>query len=264
MKEYIKKEIDQELVIDHNIQIADGVYEMSLLGDTSLVTAPGQFINIKVPGFYLRRPISICENDLNGHSGLVIVYKVVGNGTDLMSKMQKGDSLQCLMGLGNGFDVDSTGDHVLLVGGGVGTPPMYGLARELLIKGKRVSVVLGFASKKDAFYIDKFEAMGKSINGSMIEVRTATVDGSLGTKGFVTDCLNDLDDVTDYCACGPIPMLKALYRYYDKKITGQLSFEERMGCGFGACVGCSIKTKSGFKKVCKDGPVFLSSDIIFE
>ncbi|MBR4343872.1 MAG: dihydroorotate dehydrogenase electron transfer subunit [Lachnospiraceae bacterium] len=236
---------------------------MSLTGDTSLVSAPGQFINIKVPGFYLRRPISICETDLNGHNELVIIYKVVGNGTDSMSRMQKGESLSCLMGLGNGFDVESTGDHVLLVGGGVGTPPMYGLAKELLLKGKRVTVVLGFASKKDAFYIDKFEALGKSIGKNDIEVRVATVDGSLGTKGFVTDCLSGLEDVTDYCACGPIPMLKALYGYYDGKILGQLSFEERMGCGFGACVGCSLNTKSGIKKVCKDGPVFWSQDVIF-
>ena len=258
MDDIIKKQLDQELTIEHNTEIADGVYEMALKGDTSLITAPGQFINIKLPGFYLRRPISICEYDNNG---LVIIYKVVGHGTDLMSTMKKGDRLWCLMGLGNGFDVDSTGDHVLLVGGGVGTPPMYGLAKELLLKKKKVTVVLGFASKKDAFYIEKFEELGKSISGSEIEVRVATVDGSLGTKGFVTDRLEGLDTVTDYCACGPIPMLKALYGYYGGKITGQLSFEERMGCGFGACVGCSIATKSGNKKVCKDGPVFLSSDI---
>jgi dihydroorotate dehydrogenase electron transfer subunit len=261
LENIIKKQLDQELTINHNIEIADGVYEMSLTGDTSLVTAPGQFINIKLPGFYLRRPISICEYDMKDHNGLVIIYKVVGQGTDLMSGMQAGDKLWCLMGLGNGFDVETTGDHVLLVGGGVGTPPMYGLAKELLMKQKKVTVVLGFASKKDAFYIEKFEELGKNMNGSDIEVRVATVDGSLGTKGFVTDCLEGLDTVTDYCACGPIPMLKALYGYYDGKITGQLSFEERMGCGFGACVGCSIATKSGNKKVCKDGPVFLSSDI---
>ena len=263
MEDIVKKQLDQELTIKYNTEIADGVYEMSLSGDTSLVTAPGQFINIKVPGFYLRRPISICEYDLKNQDGLVIIYKVVGNGTDLLSKMKEGEKLQCLMGLGNGFDVNSTGDHVLLVGGGVGTPPMYGLAAELLVKQKRVTVVLGFASKKDAFYIEKFKELEKKISGSNIEVRVATVDGSLGTKGFVTDCLNGLDDVTDYCACGPIPMLKALYGYYDGKILGQLSFEERMGCGFGACVGCSIKTKSGFKKVCKDGPVFWSHDVIF-
>ena len=258
LEDIIRKKLDQELVIEHNKKIADGVYEMLLAGDTSLITAPGQFINIAVPGFYLRRPISICDWD---EKSVTIIYKVVGKGTDAMSTMKPGDTLSCLMGLGNGFDVDSTGDHVLLVGGGVGTPPMYGLAKELLKKQKKVTVVLGFASKKDAFYIEKFEELGKSISGSEIEVRVATVDGSLGTKGFVTDCLEGLDTVTDYCACGPIPMLKALYGYYDGKITGQLSFEERMGCGFGACVGCSIATKSGNKKVCKDGPVFLSSDI---
>ena len=259
----IRKQLDQELEILYNKKIADGVYEMGLRGDTSLISAPGQFINIKVPGFYLRRPISICEYDINEHNGLVIIYKIVGNGTDYLSRMQVGDTLQCLIGLGNGFDVEATGDHVLLVGGGVGTPPMYGLARELLLKRKRVSIVLGFASERDAFYIDKFKELGKECRGADIEVRVATVDGSLGTKGFVTDCLKDLGDISDYCACGPIPMLKALYSYYDGKIPGQLSFEERMGCGFGACVGCSIKTNSGFKKVCKDGPVFWSRDVIF-
>jgi len=256
----IRKELDQKLIIVSNEKIADGVYKMVLEGDTSLITAPGQFINIQIPGLYLRRPISICDYD---DKGLTIIYKVVGKGTDLMSTMQPGDSLNCLMGLGNGFDIKTMGEHVLLVGGGVGTPPMYGLAKKLIERKKRVSVILGFNSKSDAFYIDEFKALGEAIDGSDIEVRVATVDGSLGTKGFVTDCLNGFIDVTDYAACGPMPMLNALYRTMEYKIVGQLSFEERMGCGFGACVGCSIKTKSGFKKVCKDGPVFYSTDVIF-
>jgi len=187
---------------------------------------------------------------------------VVGQGTDLLSTMKAGEKLMCLMGLGNGFDTASCGAHVLLVGGGVGTPPMYGLAKELLKQGKKVTVVLGFNSVLDVFYDHEFKALEQEIPDSSIEVRVATVDGSFGTKGFVTDCLTGLDDITDYCACGPMPMLKALYRYYDQKKTGQLSFEERMGCGFGACVGCSISTNSGFKKVCKDGPVFSSDDVI--
>lgn len=259
MDNIIKKELDQELTIVSNEQIADKVFKMRLKGDTSLLTAPGQFINIKLTGFYLRRPISVSDYD---SEGLTIIYKVVGNGTDLLSTMKSGEKLMCLMGLGNGFDTAACGDHVLLVGGGVGTPPMYGLAKELLKQGKRVSVVLGFNSKTDVFYDNEFRALEREIPGSSVEVRVSTVDGSYGTKGFVTDCLTGFDEVTDYCACGPMPMLKALYRYYDQKITGQLSFEERMGCGFGACVGCSISTNSGFKKVCKDGPVFLSEDVI--
>lgn len=257
MEDIIKKQIDRELTIVSNEQTAYKVFKMVLKGDTSLFTAPGQFINIKLPGFYLRRPISVCDYD---SEGLTIIYKVVGNGTDLLSTMKAGDTLSCLMGLGNGFSVEACGDHVLLVGGGVGTPPMYGLAKALIGKGKKVSVVLGFNSAADVFYEEEFKALGKESGG--IEVRVSTVDGSHGTKGFVTDCLEGLDDITDYCACGPMPMLKALYRYYDGKKCGQLSFEERMGCGFGACVGCSISTNSGFKKVCKDGPVFSSEDVM--
>ena len=259
MDNIIKKELDQELTIVSNEQIADKVFKMRLKGDTSLLTAPGQFINIKLTGFYLRRPISVSDYD---SEGLTIIYKVVGQGTDLLSTMKAGEKLMCLMGLGNGFDTASCGTHVLLVGGGVGTPPMYGLAKELLKQGKKVTVVLGFNSVLDVFYDHEFRALAEEIPDNSIEVRVATVDGSFGTKGFVTDCLTGLDDITDYCACGPMPMLKALYRYYDQKKTGQLSFEERMGCGFGACVGCSISTNSGFKKVCKDGPVFSSDDVI--
>ena len=259
MDNIIKKELDQELTIVSNEQIADKVFKMRLKGDTSLLTAPGQFINIKFTGFYLRRPISVSDYD---SEGLTIIYKVVGQGTDLLSTIKAGEKLMCLMGLGNGFDTASCGAHVLLVGGGVGTPPMYGLAKELLKQGKKVTVVLGFNSVLDVFYDHEFKALEQEIPGSSIEVRVATVDGSFGTKGFVTDCLTGLDGITDYCACGPMPMLKALYRYYNQKKIGQLSFEERMGCGFGACVGCSISTNSGFKKVCKDGPVFSSDEVI--
>ena len=255
----IKKELDQELKILSNKKIADGVYEMKLQGDTSLITAPGQFINIKLPGFYLRRPISICDYD---EKGLTIIYKVVGHGTDYLSTLGADTAIMSLMGLGNGFDVDSCGGHVLLVGGGVGTPPMYGLAKALFAAGKKVSVVLGFNSASDVFYKDEFEKLGASHKDLFGGVYVATVDGSEGTKGFVTDCLKGIDGITDYCACGPIPMLKALFGFYGDKIPGQLSFEERMGCGFGACVGCSIKTNSGFKKVCKDGPIFKSTDVI--
>ena len=257
MEDIIRKQLDQELTIKSNVKIADWVYKMVLEGDTSLITAPGQFIIIAVPGFYLRRPISICSWD---EKTVTIIYKVVGNGTDAMSIMKEGDKLCCLMGLGNGFDTKITGDDVLLVGGGVGTPPMYGLARELLKQGKTVKVVLGFNSKADVFYVDEFKALGAEY-GSSVDIRVATVDGSFGTKGFVTDCLQGFDNISGYCACGPLPMLKALNGYYKEKVNGQLSFEERMGCGFGACVGCSIKTRSGNKKVCKDGPVFLTDEV---
>ena len=260
MEDIIKKQIDQEMTVLSNEKIADQVYKMCLDGDTSLITAPGQFINIKVPGFYLRRPISISDYD---DEGVTIIYKVVGNGTDVLSHMQPGEKLMCLMGLGNGFDVNACGEHTLIVGGGVGTPPMYGMAKALLALGKRVTVVLGFNSKCDVFYEEEFKELARLLSGIDLDVRVSTVDGSWGTKGFVTDCLKGLDDVTDYCACGPIPMLKALYNHFNGKILGQLSFEERMGCGFGACVGCSLNTKSGFKKVCKDGPIFWSQDVIF-
>ena len=257
MENMIRKQLDQNLIIRSNRKIASDVYEMVLEGNTELITAPGQFINISLPGLFLRRPISICDWD---EDKLTIIYKVVGKGTDAMSSLQEEFSLNCLMGLGNGFDISLTGDNVLLVGGGVGTPPMYGLAKKLLKAGKQIRVILGFNSRCDAFYIDEFKKLEK-ISGSPIDIKISTVDGTLGIKGFVTDCIGDFENVTDYCACGPIPMLKALFRYFKNSIPGQLSFEERMGCGFGACVGCSIKTASGNKKVCKDGPVFLSSEV---
>jgi len=254
------KELDQKLTIVSNVKIADLVYRMELEGDNSLIAAPGQFINIKLPGFFLRRPISICDWEKDRTT---IIYKVVGQGTERMSAMVKGESLNCLMGLGNGFDIENVGDHVLCIGGGVGTPPMYGLAKKLLEAGKKVSVVLGFNSEKDVFYTDEFKALGEKYLQNGFILKTATVDGSYGTKGFVTDCFDFDEEVTDYCACGPMPMLRAVYGFFNKRIPGQLSFEERMGCGFGACVGCSLQTRSGIKKVCHDGPVFLSHDVIF-
>lgn len=233
-----------------NKPIAKDVYEMILAGDTSEVTAPGQFINIKIDGEFLRRPISICDYD---EKSITIIYKVVGKGTEIMSKMCPEDVLDVLAGLGNGFDTEKSGDAPVLIGGGVGVPPMYRLAKDLLAAGKKVTVILGFNKKEEIFYAEEFEKAGA-------EVFVTTVDGSVGIKGFVTDALEKID-YTYFYTCGPEPMLKALYNA--SKTSGQLSFEERMGCGFGVCMGCSCKTKYGNKRICVDGPVLEKEEIIW-
>ncbi len=232
-----------------NRELAPGVWEMSLAGDTSPITAPGQFINIKLDGFFLRRPISVCDWDSRG---LTIIYKVVGKGTAVMSAMQPGQELDVLSGLGNGFDVAKCGQRTVVIGGGAGVPPMYGLAKALLAAGKTPSAVLGFNTESEIFYEDQFRKLG-------IETVVTTVDGSYGQKGFVTDALPESYDY--FCACGPLPMLKAVYNA--SSTSGLLSFEERMGCGFGACMGCSCKTKYGSKRICKDGPVLEKEEIIW-
>lgn len=232
-----------------NRELAPGVWEMSLAGDTSPITAPGQFINIKLDGFFLRRPISVCDWD---GQGLTIIYKVVGKGTAAMRAMQPGQELDVLSGLGNGFDVTKCGQRTVVIGGGAGVPPMYGLAKRLLAAGKAPSAVLGFNTESEIFYEDQFRKLG-------IETVVTTVDGSYGQKGFVTDALPENYDY--FCACGPLPMLKAVYNA--SSTSGLLSFEERMGCGFGACMGCSCKTKYGNKRICKDGPVLEKEEIIW-
>lgn len=236
--------------IKSNTQLTDSIYEMVLIGDTSSITAPGQFINIKLDGFYLRRPISIC--DYNDRT-ITIIYKVVGNGTDLMSKMMSGDKLDVLCGLGNGFDVSKSSEKPVLIGGGVGVPPMYNLCKELIADGKKVTVILGFNKKDEIFYEDEFKKLGA-------DVKVTTVDGSYGIKGFVTDALKETD-YTYFFTCGPMPMFKAIEA--TATTSGQYSFEERMGCGFGACMGCSCKTKYGNKRICKDGPVLEREEIIW-
>ncbi len=236
--------------IRSNVKIARDVYEMILSGDTSAITAPGQFLNIKIEGLYLRRPISICDwND----ETITILYKVVGEGTEKMADMKAGGMLDILVGLGNGFDMEYAGDRPLLVGGGVGTPPMYGLCKRLVAMGKKPVVILGYASAEDVLYEEKFHEMG-------VEVRIATVDGTKGVKGFVTHAMPGLD-YTYFYACGPIPMLKALSDA--SETSGELSFEERMGCGFGACMGCTCKTKYGNKRICRDGPVLKKEEVIW-
>ena len=237
--------------ITENTALTKTVYRMRLSGDTSDVTASGQFVNLLIDGFYLRRPISVCDCEENL---LTIVYKVVGKGTEKMSTMKCGETIDILTGLGNGYDLGTAGDAPLLIGGGVGVPPMYLLAKKLIGEGKRVSVVLGFNTKEEIFYEDEFKALGA-------DVVVATADGSYGVKGFVTDAMKDIN-YTYFYTCGPEPMLKALWRATET--SGQFSFEERMGCGFGACMGCSCKTLYGNKRICKDGPVLEKEEIIWE
>ncbi len=234
-----------------NKNIAKDVYRMVLEGDTSFITAPGQFINIEIQGYYLRRPISICDWD---DKTITIIYKVLGHGTEKMSRMPAGEKLDILTGLGNGFTPKKGSVKPLVVGGGVGTPPMYGLAKALIAQGLKPMVVLGFASKEDVFYEEEFKALG-------CDVYIATNDGSYGTNGFVTDVIKNLEDFDYFYACGPMPMLKATA--LATTVSGQLSFEERMGCGFGGCMGCSCKTLTGNKRICKEGPVMLKEEILW-
>ena len=233
-----------------NTALTDSVYKMILAGDTSDITNCGQFVNIQLDGMYLRRPISVCDYD---DKTLTIVYKVVGKGTEAMAAMGAGVKLDILTGLGNGYDLTLAGDKPVLLGGGVGVPPMYNLAKKLREMGKEVTVILGFNVRNEIFYEEEFKALG-------CEVCVTTVDGSYGTKGFVTDALPD--DYTYFYTCGPEPMLKAVYRA--SRTSGQMSFEERMGCGFGACMGCSCKTLTGYKRICKDGPVMKKEEILWE
>ena len=241
---------DVVFTLKSNKLIAKNTYESVLCGDVSDITASGQFVNLKLDGFYLRRPISVCnvEND-----ELTLIYKVVGKGTQAMSELNEGAKILTLTGLGNGYNLDNCGDAPLLIGGGAGVPPMYYLARKLVAMGKTVSVILGFGSKDEIFYEEEFKKLGA-------DVYVTTVDGSYGIKGFVTDAMKDLD-YTYFYTCGPEPMLKAVYNV--SATSGQFSFEERMGCGFGACMGCSCKTKYGNKRICKDGPVLVKEEIIW-
>lgn len=233
-----------------NKPLTKDIFEMKLEGETSHITAPGQFINIMLDGFYLRRPISICDYD---DETITIIYKVVGHGTEAMAKLAAGGELDVLCGLGNGFDTAKCGQRTVLIGGGVGVPPMYNLCKKLIADGKEVSVILGFNTDSEIFYKNEFEALGA-------KVYISTVDGSFGTKGFVTDVLKDLE--YDYfCTCGPMPMFKAIEKI--AATSGQYSFEERMGCGFGACMGCSCKTKYGNKRICRDGPVLEREEIVW-
>ena len=240
------------LTVAKNLPLTPLIYEMQLVGDVSGITRAGQFVEIALDGLYLRRPISVCDYE---EGRLTLVYKVVGKGTDLMSQMAEGTELDVLTGLGNGFDVDYECRKPLLVGGGVGVPPLYRLTRDLIARGKEVSVVLGFNTESEIFYAERFEALGA-------KVIVATADGSVGIKGFVTDAIRESGMEYDYFySCGPLPMLKALCSA--TTTSGEVSLEERMGCGFGICMGCSIMTANGAKRVCKDGPVFKKEEVIW-
>jgi len=237
--------------IRSNTRLTDSVYKMVLAGDTSAITNCGQFVNIQLDGMFLRRPISVCDYD---SETLTIVYKVVGKGTEAMSATTAGTRLDILTGLGNGYDLTLAGEKPVLLGGGVGVPPMYNLAKKLVAMGKQVRVILGFNTASEIFYEEEFKALG-------CDVTVTTVDGSYGIKGFVTTALENMD-YTYFYTCGPEPMLKAVYRA--SKTSGQMSFEERMGCGFGACMGCSCKTLTGYKRICKEGPVMKKEEILWE
>ena len=233
-----------------NEKLVENVYRATFKGDTSAITAPGQFVNILIEGLYLRRPISIY--DYNDQT-FTIIYKVVGKGTEKLKNAKKGDKFDVLVGLGNGYDVEKSGDNPLLIGGGVGVPPLYNLAKKLIALGKKVDVILGFNKKEEIFCEKEFKDLGAN-------VVVCTVDGSYGVKGFVVDAIKG--DNSYFYTCGPEPMLKAVYN--STKTSGQLSFEERMGCGFGACMGCSCKTLYGNKRICKDGPVLVKEEIIWQ
>lgn len=238
------------LTVKDNRILTESVYEMKLSGDISAVKYPGQFVNISIDGCYLRRPVSVC--DVDGDT-LTLIYKVVGKGTERLSKYAAGEKIDTLVGLGNGYDLSLSGEKPLLIGGGVGVPPMYLLAKKLVEKGVKPTVILGFNTKSEIFYENEFKTLGAT-------VYVTTADGSYGKKGFVTDIMKDLD-YTYFYTCGPMPMFKAIEKI--AKGSGEFSFEERMGCGFGACMGCSCKTKYGNKRICKDGPVLKREEIVW-
>lgn len=243
--------LDAVYLIRENVNIAPLVYRMVLEGDTSHITRPGQFVNIKLDGFYLRRPISVCDL---AEDSFTIIYKTVGAGTEKMSRMSAGESLTVLTGLGNGYDITKTADSVAVIGGGVGVPPMYLLAKNLIAEGKKVTAILGFNTASEVFLADEFASIGA-------DVRIATMDGSCGVKGTVVDALRTTEGIGYTYSCGPEPMLKAVYENTD--VPGQFSFERRMGCGFGACMGCSCKTKYGNFRICKEGPILEKEAIIW-
>lgn len=238
------------LTIIENTPLTATVYRMRLAGDVSAVTRAGQFVNLQLGGKYLRRPISVCDMDSDT---LTILYKVVGHGTAQMAELPVGATVDVLTGLGNGYDLSTAGDRPLLLGGGVGVPPLYRLAKELVAQGKQVTVILGFNTRDEVFYEDEFRALGA-------DVTVTTADGSYGTRGFVTDAMPA--EYTYFYTCGPEPMLKAVYKA--TVTSGQFSFEERMGCGFGACMGCSCKTITGYKRICKEGPVMQKEEILWD
>ncbi|MBD5355694.1 MAG: dihydroorotate dehydrogenase electron transfer subunit [Bacteroides sp.] len=245
-----------EYRIISNRKLSHKTWVMTLSGETGCIEGPGQFVNVAIPGKYLRRPISIC--DYNHERGeVVLLYDVVGEGTDIMSKMCHGDKVDMLNGLGRGFSTDIECRRPLLLGGGIGCAPLMNLARCLIRQGKSPVAILGYNTAADGFGMEKwFEEIG-------MEAYIATVDGSAGTKGFVTDVIREKNIDGDYFyGCGPLPMLRALC--LGLEIPGEVSMEARMGCGFGACMCCSLETTVGSKRICKEGPVFRKEELIWK
>ena len=238
--------------LEHARQLTEDTYELVLSGDTSAITAPGQFVNIELPGKFLRRPISICNWT---EDALMLLVKVVGKGTKELVRCVPGTELDVLSGLGNGFDMSLAGEHPVLAGGGIGIAQLYCLAQRILERGQNPTIALGFRTGKDAFYVEEFAALG-------CRLLIATEDGSLGVKGFVTDCIRAVPECDYVLSCGPLPMLKAVHSLPQLK-DGQFSFEARMGCGFGACMGCTVPTRDGYKRVCKDGPILYKEEIVW-
>ena len=243
----MKQEI---LTITENVPVTSCVYRMRLEGADLEAQNPGGFVNIRLDGLFLRRPISVYDSE---PGSLTILYKVVGKGTEQMAAMKPGETLDVLTGLGNGYDLSKSGETPVLLGGGVGVPPLYLLAKKLIAEGKKPQAVLGFNTAAEVFGEAEFKALGCGVT-------VTTADGSYGVKGFVTDALPA--EYSYFYTCGPEPMLRAVYRA--TKTTGQLSFEERMGCGFGACMGCSCKTITGYKRICREGPVLEKEEIIWD
>ena len=243
----MKQEI---LTITENSPVTESVWRMRLGAPGLEEQKPGGFVNIRLDGLYLRRPISVFDSE---PGRLTILYKVVGRGTEQMKDLEPGAQLDVVTGLGNGYDLSKAGDRPLLLGGGVGVPPLYLLAKKLRAEGKTVTAVLGFNTAAEVFAEEEFRALGCSVT-------VTTADGSYGVKGFVTDSLPR--EYSYFYTCGPEPMLRAVYRAV--KTSGQFSFEERMGCGFGACMGCSCKTITGYKRICREGPVLEKEEILWE
>lgn len=241
------------LTIAQSAPVARGTVRTVLSGDTSAIIRPGQFINILLDNKYLRRPLSVCDCVKGENGSVTVIYKTVGEGTLALSRLPAGTRLDVLTGLGNGYDTAPAGESPLLIGGGAGVPPMYMLCRELISLGKSVQVIAGWNSADEAFYTEEFRALGAALT-------VVTADGTMGIKGLVTDAMKNMKYSYIY-ACGPLPMLKAVDAAAVTE--GQLSFEERMGCGFGACMGCSCKTKYGYKRICRDGPVLTREEIIW-
>ena len=236
--------------VTENISIADRTLRMTLAGDASAIVRPGQFVNVEIEGLYLRRPLSVCDWEAGK---VVLVYKVVGAGTRKLARLRPGAALDLLTGLGNGFDAGASGARPLLVGGGVGVPPLYGLARRLMAAGKQVTAALGFATAREAILVNELRALG-------VDTRVATIDGSLGVRGLVTELFPAIGPVSYFYACGPAKMLRAVEDALP--CDGESSYEERMGCGFGACMGCTCQTKNGPMRICKDGPVFRKGEVL--